>query len=339
MRRVFYEVARKSTLQRHCSHADFEVKHHVKRVIGLVFICGAASCVVASASPAAPPGTLKALPGHQTPQTADAQASRAAAKEAARQAAMRLLAPGDEYFGPLKQSIIGIRNTLRDLGLRYDVNHDISKQTFASAQLTERSIRDWQKKYPKDGQLPRAVFLLQRLYTKVLSQESRDRARSTAQWLSSDFSRSPQARQLGKTLAMEHLTPLPAVTPDATTSGPGNAYGSVFGPAYPSEFSPALSTPQATAAGNAPGGLRPALPSRPIAPVLAPTATPTTSPSAPSSPGSPAASPAASPASGSASATPLPASVPTAAPSGTASASPAPAASASPAASPTPRGR
>lgn len=119
------------------------------------------------------------------------------------------LAPADEYFGPLKMSILGIRNTIKDLGLRYDVNHDIANQTLASAALTERSIRDWEHKYPKDSQLPRSIFFLQRLYTKVLTLDGRNKAKATATWLLAHYGASAQAHQLKKIMASEHLAPLP----------------------------------------------------------------------------------------------------------------------------------
>ena len=213
----------------------------MKRVTGLVFMCAAASCIATESLPTASAATLAAhaIPLHPKKASAFVKRSteaQAAAKEAARQAVMKLLAPGDEYFGPLKLSYIGIRNTLHDIGLRYDVNHDLAKQTFATAQLTERSIRDWQKKYPRDVQVPRAIYFLQRLYTKVLSVESRERARVTAMWLASDFHTSPQAKQLAKTLASEHLAPLPPPTPQPTQEPAQPPFTSIFGSAYPSEF-------------------------------------------------------------------------------------------------------
>ncbi|GAC1558211.1 MAG: hypothetical protein NVS3B17_07780 [Vulcanimicrobiaceae bacterium] len=221
--------------------------------------------------------------------SANAHAARAAAKDGARLAAVKRLAPGDEYCGPLKQSIIGFRNTLRDLGLRYDVNHDIASQTFASAQLTERSIRDWERKYPGDTQLPRAVYLLQRLYTKVLMQESRDRARQTAQWLEHDFARTAQDKQLRKTLAMEHLEPLP---PPTASPIPAGSYPSEFGPAYPSEFSPS-SPASATAPATrrpAPGAATPTASASPALPGGSPSPTPALSTPSPAA-SSPASSP------------------------------------------------
>jgi hypothetical protein len=123
------------------------------------------------------------------------------------------LAPADEYFGILKLSILGIGNTIRDLGLRYDVNHDIGKQTYDSALLTEQAMQDWEHKYPHDRLLPRAVFFLQRLYTKILVQQSRARAQATAKWMFADFAQSPQAKQLRHVLSVEHLAALPAPSP------------------------------------------------------------------------------------------------------------------------------
>jgi len=245
---------------------------------------------------------------------------------------MLLLAPADEYFGPLKLSIIGMRNTIRDLGLRYDVNHDTSKQTFASAQLVERSVREWEHKYAKDDQLPRVIFVLQRLYTKVLTQESRDRAHATAQWLLAGFARSPQAKQLTKTLAYEHLAPLPP--PPTPTPEPEATYQSIFGRQYPSEFAPLpAASPAATPTSQPDSAVRrtarPALPvpsaaPSPTSPNAAPTAAPAVSPTplpapsaaAPSLPGATprASAPGATPRASAPAGSPAPASAPPAGP-------------------------
>ena len=193
----------------------------MKRVIGLVLMYGAASCLATGAPAATPKQTTL------TPQTASHPA------KAGKQKTIVSLAPADEYFGPFKLSIIGITNTIRDTGRRYDVNHDIGDQTFRSTQMIERAIRDWETKYPHDDQLPRAVYFLQRLYEKVLTQASRDQAGVTAKWLYADFGASPQAKQLKKVVASEHLDPLPPPTPAPV---PTTLYPSVFGQAYPSQF-------------------------------------------------------------------------------------------------------
>jgi hypothetical protein len=138
----------------------------------------------------------------------------AAQKAAAnRRAAMMLLAPADEYFGPLKQSILGIGNTIRDLGWRYDVNHDIGPQTIASAALTERAIRDWQQKYPHDHGVAQAIFRLQRLYARIVTDQGRSKAEATATWLFTAYGSSPPAKELHRLLAEEALTPVASSTP------------------------------------------------------------------------------------------------------------------------------
>jgi hypothetical protein len=151
-----------------------------------------------------------------------------------------------------------MRNQIRMLGWNYDVNHDIAHQTYVSATLTERAVRDWVAKYPHDGQIPRTIFLLQRLYTKILSQESRDHAHAIAQWLLVSYAKSPQARQLKKTLGVEHLAALPTPTP-APVATP--TYQSVFGSQYPSQFN----------ATSSPGAPSPS-PAAPVAPLPSPSA-------------------------------------------------------------------
>jgi hypothetical protein len=201
----------------------------VKRIQVIVSVFFVASCIAPC---------VAADPPLKTP------TSIAAAKEAKRLAALKLLAPADEYFGPLKLSILGIRNTTRDLGLRYDVNHDIASQTLASAALTESSIRDWEHKYPRDDGVPRAVYYLQRLYDKILTEQGRAKADATTKWLFGKYGRSPQAAQLHRVLAAEPVIalPSPSPVPSATPSpSPTPAYNSAFGTQYPSMFAPSPS--------------------------------------------------------------------------------------------------
>jgi hypothetical protein len=121
----------------------------------------------------------------------------------ARRVALALLAPADEYFGPLKQSILGIRNSIRTMGWRYDVNHGIGSQTVASAALTEAAIREWAQRYPRDHDVPVAIFNLQRLYAKILTEPAQGKAKATADWLFSAYGKSPQAKSLRKIVARE----------------------------------------------------------------------------------------------------------------------------------------
>ncbi len=186
----------------------------MKLVSGFLCTFAMASCVASAAPPAAGIVVVKKLVTSKAKaHVLSAAAKQAAARRAAAHAAMMQLAPADEYFGPLKQSFLGIRNTLRDLGLRYDVNHDIGPQTVASANLTERSILDWEKKYPRDHGIPVQIYTLQRLYTKILTPQAREKAQATANWLLRRYARSPEAQRLRAVLATEVLPPLTSPVP------------------------------------------------------------------------------------------------------------------------------
>ena len=153
----------------------------MKRILGMVIALAVASCM--------------------WPTAATSATKTGSSREGARRVALALLAPADEYFGPLRQSILGIRNSIRTMGLRYDVNHNIGSQTLASAGLTEAAIRDWAHKYPRDHEVPAAIFTLQRLYAKILTGPARGKAKATADWLFSAYGNSPQATSLRNILA------------------------------------------------------------------------------------------------------------------------------------------
>ncbi|HUA08038.1 MAG TPA: hypothetical protein VMA98_02120 [Candidatus Acidoferrales bacterium] len=75
-------------------------------------------------------------------------------------------APGDEYFGRMKLSYLGINNTFHDETIRAgDYTTDpgiVSKVGFA-----DEALRDWSHKYPGDPQLARSYFLAIRMYKKI----------------------------------------------------------------------------------------------------------------------------------------------------------------------------
>ncbi len=78
-------------------------------------------------------------------------------------------APGDEYFGRMKMSYLGIDNTYKDGAISagaYTIDpHLISKLDFAT-----EALRRWAAKYPNDPQLARTYYLgilvLKKVYTQ-----------------------------------------------------------------------------------------------------------------------------------------------------------------------------
>ena len=115
----------------------------------------------------------------------------------AQTSAAHRLAPADEYFGPLKMSVLGIRNALRsEAGRLASPAPPEAAAAYAHANLVERSVQDWEAKYPADRWLPRTIFVLQRLYVQIPHAESRRRAHEVATWLITRYPSSPEAAQL-----------------------------------------------------------------------------------------------------------------------------------------------
>lgn len=78
-------------------------------------------------------------------------------------------APGDEYFGRMKMSYLGIDNTYKDGAISagaYTTDPKlISKLDFAT-----EALRNWASKYPNDPQLARSYFLGVQVLRKVYTQ-------------------------------------------------------------------------------------------------------------------------------------------------------------------------
>ena len=195
---------------------------------------------------------------------------------------LRDAAPGDEYFGRMKMSYLGINNTFHDDAIRagaYTTDpHLISSLSFADDALTA-----WSKKYPNDPQLARSYFLAFQMYRKVYTQQYQQKAWDYAhivlkKWPSSFF-----GKTLKKSLAIgftEHYFAQPVacetlvVTATPARSGSGSS---------PSSASPSPSPSPTPTPTPAPG--QPKVDILPV-PCIAPSPSPT-----PETSGSPAPSP------------------------------------------------
>jgi hypothetical protein len=128
------------------------------------------------------------------------------------------VAPADEYFGRLKLSILGIRNTIKDMGLKADADSShAANVVMGSVGLTEDAIHDWEKKYPQDGWIPATIFSLERLYAKVDSDDARRHAKITMAWLVHDYPASAPAKIGKKELAQNLVGAKPAPALSAAT--------------------------------------------------------------------------------------------------------------------------
>ena len=92
-------------------------------------------------------------------------------------------APADEYFGRLKMSILGVRNSLVKLTRQAEEDPSSADAVLGPASMTEESIREWEVKYPSDPWLAKTVYMLAHLYARVPTDVGRDAAVRAVNWL------------------------------------------------------------------------------------------------------------------------------------------------------------
>ena len=178
----------------------------MKRLIACVSLAAAATT---AAVPATAPATPRAPAAHATAPKTPAKAAKTVAK-----APKCKVAPADEYFGKLKMSILGIRNTIKDQGLKVDFD------PANAIALTEDAIHDWQKKYPCDNWLPGTLLGLERFYLKIHTDDGVKHVHATFAWLRHDYPRSnvvQVARREDGQASVVPATPAMASAPSGTT--------------------------------------------------------------------------------------------------------------------------
>jgi len=138
-------------------------------------------------------------------------------------------APGDEYFGRLKISYLGIDNTFKDGAISagaYSTDPNLIKKLM----YADEALQKWASKYPHDPQLARSYFLGVQVLRKVYTQPQQDLAWHYVQILitkypSTYFGKNMKASVAGGftehwfALAQICPTPLPkGVKPEKTPS-------------------------------------------------------------------------------------------------------------------------
>jgi hypothetical protein len=130
-------------------------------------------------------------------------------------------APGDEYFGRMKMSYLGINNTFHDEAIRAgDYTTDsgiISKVNFA-----DEALEQWSHRYPGDPQLARSYFLAIAVYKKIYTQEAQQKAWQYMHMLVGRFGGTYFGKLEKADLARgftEHYFALPTVCPTPLPSG------------------------------------------------------------------------------------------------------------------------
>jgi len=218
---------------------------------------------------------------------------------------LKVTAPGDEYFGRMKMSYLGINNTFRDDAIRAgEFTGDAGIAT--SIMFAGEALDQWAHRYPNDPQLARSYWLGFLASRKVYTLESQQRA---WRYLNVEAQRYPNSF-FGKTAKADlkaGFTERYYANPDPCPSpSPTFAPGMKTPPPTATPMPTPSPTPTATPTPTPPG--QPKIEILPVAcftPKPSPSPTPTPTPAvAPS--GAPAALPGVSP-SPAASGTPSPA--------------------------------
>ena len=84
-------------------------------------------------------------------------------------------APGDEYFGRMKISYLGIDNTFKD-GLISAGTFTTDPKLIAKLLFADEALQRWAAKYPSDPQLARSYFLGVQVFRKVYTQAGQQKA-------------------------------------------------------------------------------------------------------------------------------------------------------------------
>jgi hypothetical protein len=227
------------------------------------------ACVTLSATPApSTAGTTAAKPtaaSTATPSTTKDPCGSTKSKWAHLQCEQfNHSAPGDEYFGRMKLSYLGIDNTYKDGAISAgDYTTDsklIAKLDFATDALTR-----WAAKYPNDPQLARSYFLGVTVLRKVYTQAEQQTTWQFMQILATRYGNTYFGKTIKAAMAngfTEHWfamaqmcpTPLPVgvvpeATPDATPTpspAPGHPAVEVITPPCV-QPSPSVDTSDASA--------------------------------------------------------------------------------------------
>ena len=104
------------------------------------------------------------------------------------------LAPADRYFGRLKMSILGVRNSIKDLSARADAHPEDAEHVFDKAVLVEDALRDWNAHFPRDPWIPRYAYSLAQLYGKLDMDDARVRKNDMYDWLVASYPESEYAQ-------------------------------------------------------------------------------------------------------------------------------------------------
>ena len=102
-------------------------------------------------------------------------------------------APADVTFGHYHLSIMGIDNEIRLAGGRFGDESERGELESGAFMYVVDAMRDWERKYPNDPGIPRALLAVVHVYHKLHNEAAHELAERAAAWLEHDYPASPSA--------------------------------------------------------------------------------------------------------------------------------------------------
>jgi hypothetical protein len=130
-------------------------------------------------------------------------------------------APGDEYFGRMKISYLGIDNTFRDAAISAGA-YSTDEKLINKLQFADEALAKWAAKYPGDPQLARAYFLGLIVFRKIYTQSAQQTAWRYDQLLIQKYPTTyfgKSAKTAATTGFVEHWFVLPQLCPTPLPKG------------------------------------------------------------------------------------------------------------------------
>jgi hypothetical protein len=126
-------------------------------------------------------------------------------------------APGDEYFGRMKMSYLGINNTFHDDAIRAGA-FTTDPGIISSVGWADEALNAWMRKYPNDPQLARTYYLASQMFKRIYTREAQEHAWKYMQLLVNQFPNTYFGKLEKKDIELgftEHYyaNPLPCPTP------------------------------------------------------------------------------------------------------------------------------
>jgi hypothetical protein len=124
-------------------------------------------------------------------------------------------APGDEYFGRMKISYLGIDNTAHDVAIEAGA-YTTDPRLISKIEFADDALRAWEHRYPGDPQLARSYFLMVQALRKIYTPDAQQRAWAYMQHIIRVYPASYFAKVLRGEVARgftEHWFALPEICP------------------------------------------------------------------------------------------------------------------------------